>query len=317
MTRFALLLPLTACLVFASFAADAEALLKMRSAVDADVVRLGDLFDNLAPEKAQIAVARAPMPGRRSVADAEWLQKIANANGVSWRPAGAFDQVVIERSGVVVARDQIEAEIRLALDGQDLPQGASVELSNRAIQMVAPANDPRIGVRDLTYDAKFKRFSATIEIPADTPNAQRMQVSGRVFSTVEVPVLARSINRGETIGARDLSWQRVRDDGLRRDILLDVDQIIGMTPKQSLRPGQMIALSDIQKPVAVERNAMVTMILKSGAMSLSAQGRSLEQGSVGDIVRVTNTRSNTTVEGRVEGANLVVIVPNGGLAMAN
>ena len=51
-------------------------------------------------------------------------------------------------------------------------------------------------------------------------------------------------------------------------------------------------------------------------MSLTSQGRAVEQGSVGDTIRITNTRSNMTVEGKIEGLNLVT-VPLNGTALAN
>jgi flagella basal body P-ring formation protein FlgA len=52
-------------------------------------------------------------------------------------------------------------------------------------------------------------------------------------------------------------------------------------------------------------------------MTLTTQGRSIEQGAVGDVVRVTNTHSNLIVVGKVTGANLVTVAPEGGIALAN
>ncbi|MDR3438533.1 flagellar basal body P-ring formation chaperone FlgA [Telmatospirillum sp.] len=315
MNRF--VLPLAIALSVAASPVMAGALLRPNVVIDGDILKLGDVFDNVG-DKADTAIARAPAPGRRAILDADWLQKVANSNRIDWRPQNAFEQAVVERSGVTVTHDQIEAEILAALAGQGVPDDAQIELANRATQIVVPIGAAmQVGVRDLYYDARYKRFTATIEVPANSPSATRMRITGRVFQTVEVPVLSHQINRGDVITARDVTWTKVREDGVRRDVVTEMNQVVGFTPRQPLRPGQMLSSAELQKPLAVLRGALVTMVLKSGAMSLSTQGHAIEQGSVGDVIRVSNSHSNLTVEGKIEGPNIVSVSMNGATALAN
>jgi flagella basal body P-ring formation protein FlgA len=312
-----LLLPLALAFGIAAQSVSAAALLRPNIVVDGDVVKLGDLFDNIG-DKADIAVARSPAPGRRATLDADWLQRMANIHGVDWHSQNAFEQAVVERASMTVTHDQIEAELLSALVGQGVQEGSQIELANRMAQIVVPVGvSLQIGVRDLFYDSRNRRFTATVEVPANSPSATRIRVAGRVFQTIEIPVLTRQINRGEVIAARDLTWTKVREDSVRRDVATDPSQIIGMTPRQTVRSGQMVSISDVQKPIAVTRGGMVTMVLKNGAMSLSAQGHAVEQGSVGDVIRVTNSQSNLTVEAKVEGPNMVSVSLNGTAALAN
>ncbi len=315
MTR--LLLPLALAFSLVAPSAYAGALLRPNVVVDGEVVKLGDLFDNVGA-KADVAIARSPAPGRRATLDADWLQRVANMNGVDWHAQNVFEQAVVERSGVAVTHDQIEAELLSALAGQGVAEGSQIELANRATQIIIPVGAPlQIGVRDLFYDSRYKRFTATVEVPANSPSATRVRVTGRVFQTVDVPVLIRQVNRGDVINARDITWTKMREDAIRRDVVTDSSQLLGMTPRQLVRGGQMISTSDLQKPIAVARGALVTMVLRHGAMSLSAQGHAVEQGSVGDIIRVTNSHSNLTVEGKIEGTNMVSVSLNGTAALAN
>ena len=315
MTR--LLLPLAFAIGLAAQSAEAGALLRPNIVVDSEVVKLSDLFDNIG-DKADVAIARSPAPGHRATLDADWLLRMASIHGVDWRPQSAFEQAVVERSGVTVTHDQIEAELLSALTGQGVADGSQIDLANRTAQIVVPVGvSLQVGVRDLLYDSRYKRFTATVEVPANSPSATRIRVTGRVFQTVEVPVLAHQINRGEVITAHDLTWTKMREDMIRRDVATDPGQIIGMTPRQTVRSGQMVSTSDLQRPIAVARGAMVTMVLKNGAMSLSAQGNAVEQGSIGDVIRVTNSHSNLTVEAKVEGPNMVSVSFNGTTALAN
>jgi flagella basal body P-ring formation protein FlgA len=315
MIRFAL--PLAIAFSIAAPPAMAEALLRPNVVVDGDVLKLGDIFDNVGA-KADVAVARSPAPGRRAVLDADWLQRVANMNGVAWRPDNVFVQAVVERNGVAVTHDQIEAELLTALASQGVPGDAQIELANRGAQIMVGVGVPlQIGVRDLFYDARYKRFSATVEVPANSPSATRLRITGRVFQTVDVPVVARQINRGDVITERDVSWAKVREDMVRRDTATDLGQLVGLTPRQSIRPGQAVSVSELQKPVAVMRGALVTIVLRSGAMSLSTQGHAIEQGSVGEVIRVTNSQSNLTVEAKIEGTNLVSVAMHGATALTN
>ena len=262
--------------------------------------------------KISVPVARAPAPGRRVTVDSEWLGRVAHLNGISWQPASSFDQIAVERSSVTISREQIEAELIATLVRQGAAPNIQIELTNGAQQLAVPAESgANIGVQDVTYDEHLKRFSATLEIPANQPNSQRIKVSGRIYSTIDVPVLSHAVPRGEVISSHDLNWIKTREDTLRHDVITDVDQIVGMTPRSPMRVGQMVTNSEIQKPVAIVKGALVTLVLKSGTMTLSAQGRALEQGSLGDTIHVINTHSNLTVEGKVEGPNMVSVIPTG------
>lgn len=298
--------------------AAADAILKPNVFVDGDTVALGDLFDNVPSDRAGKIVSRAPAPGKSTIVNAEWLKKVARSGGLDWRATSVFDQAVITRNGIPVPTELIETEILRALVGQNLPSDPQVEISSGGPQLIVPiGSSTDVRVQDVSYESKSQRFTAIIEAPVDSPSAQRLRVTGRVHAMIQAPVLARTINRGEVITASDLTWQRVREEGLRRDIITDADQIIGLTPRQSLRGGQMVSANSLQKPVAVKRGALVIVVLKSGAMSLSARGKALEQGSVGDVVRVQNLNTNMTIEAVIEGPNLVSVIATPGSPLAN
>jgi len=94
-------------------------------------------------------------------------------NSVDWRPQNAFEQAVVERSGIVIAHEQIEAELMTALAGQGVPANSQIELANRSAQIVVPVGvAQQLGVRDLYYDNRYKRFTATIEVPANSPKCE-------------------------------------------------------------------------------------------------------------------------------------------------
>lgn len=292
--------------------ASAGALLRSHVLVEGPMVTLGDLFDNVG-ERADVEVLRAPPPGQHITVDTDWLQHVAVVNGVSWKPRDLFDEADIERTGQIVGRDQIAANLHDALVKRGATGDFTVELEGRAQQMVvATTAAADVSVRDLFYDRAGNRFSATI-----AAGESRLPVSGHIFTTIEVPVVNHAIGRGETVSAEDLTTLRIREDLLRPATITDPGAIVGMAAKVALRANQPLGNADLQKPLAVSRGALVTLVLNAHGMALTAQGRAMDQGALGDTVRVTNTHSNLTVEGVIDGTNRVRVTLNGPIAMAN
>ena len=62
---------------------------------------------------------------------------------------------------------------------------------------------------------------------------------------------------------------------------------------------------DVIPPRLVVRGTLVTMKIETPFMTVTAQGRALQDGKLGDVVRVINTQSNRTIEGTVEAAGVV------------
>ena len=310
--RFALATTFLIGALAASAPASAAALLKSHVLVEGPMVTLGDLFDNVG-DRADVPVLRAPPPGQHISVDTDWLSHVALVNGVSWKPRDLFDEADIQRTGQLVGRDQIAANLHDALMQRGAAGDFTVELESRNQQMVVATTDAaNVTVRDLFYDRAGNRFSATI-----AAGESRLPVSGRIYTTIEVPVVTHAVGRGETVSAEDITMIKMREDLLRPATITDPGAIVGMAAKVPLRANQPLGNADLQKPLAVTRGALVTLVLNYQGMALTAQGRAMDQGSLGDTVRVTNTHSNLTVEGVIDGTNRVRVTLAGPLALAN
>ncbi|MBY0430814.1 MAG: flagellar basal body P-ring formation chaperone FlgA, partial [Rhodospirillales bacterium] len=269
------------------------------------------IFDN-AGAKADTVVAHAPQPGKKLILDTRWLSGIAQANGVEWKPLGNFDRAVVERQADTIGAEQIQNELREALIRQGMPGNAEIELATRSFQIAVPLGEAaRVAVHDAYYEARGGRFTAVIEAPEGAPNASRTRITGRVYTVTELPVPVRQISQGEVITAKDIEFQTVRDIMNRRDAITDPEQLIGRTPLHPLRPGVPVRAAEVQRPVVVPKGALVTMVMRHGALSITAQGKAIEAGGLGDVIRVANTHSNITVEAKIEGPSLVAVQPAG------
>ena len=288
-----------------------QVVLRQNVVVDSTTVLLGDLFEGTG-DKAPIAVAYAPEPGKRAIFDANWLYRTANAHGLKWRPLSLKQQSVVKRESVAIDREEIEDHILAALIDRGVDAGMTVSLSNRSMRLYVPSSDQAsVLIDNVNYDQRTRRFSAFVS----TPGTKSIRVTGRLQKMLDVPVLNRRVLKNELITQQDIEWIRTPSERLQQDIVMHADDLVGKTPKRGLRSGSPIRSSDVQRPVMVKKGSLVTMVLRTPLMTLTSQGRAVSDGADGEVIRITNTQSNKVVQAVVTGAGMVAITPASHLAM--
>jgi flagella basal body P-ring formation protein FlgA len=142
--------------------------------------------------------------------------------------------------------------------------------------------------------------------------AQRIPLHARLSRTLTVPVLARPLRPGDAISPADLGWIELKDRKLPANTLLDPSAMVGMMARRSVQPGMPILATDVKRPSLIAKGQLVMMVVEQNGMQLTAQGRALDAGGEGDVVRVTNLQSRTVVEGTVTRSGQVLIAAQTG-----
>lgn len=225
-------------------------------------------------------------------------------------PGVVSSAVALEPPAVVYGTAHVEAALSDALSRVITVGRLQLELDTRAIELRAPQGAGSLAVENLYYNAVQGRFAAEI-IVTDTRPVVRLPIAGRAFGVVQVPVLARRVVPGDVIGPADVDWQDVRADQTGSDTAATDAQLIGMTPKRGVSTNQPIRLRDLQSPRMVDKGALVTITLVTSTLSLTTQGKALQDGGRGDVIRVVNTQSNRIVEATVAGPNMVAVAKPG------
>jgi flagellar basal body P-ring formation protein FlgA len=79
--------------------------------------------------------------------------------------------------------------------------------------------------------------------------------------------------------------------------LTDPAAAIGLEARVTLYAGRPISVDDVGRAAVVERNQTVALIYRSGGLSILTEGKALARGGPGDIIKVMNLTSRTTVMG--------------------
>lgn len=291
---------LAAALLAASpgYAEEARAvILKERLVASGPAITLGDLFDN-AGDAAGTAVARAPEPGGRVSIDPAHVQALAAEAGLSWANAGGVLRVTVERAARIVPAAEVEALIEEMLF-VETGKTHQVSLSSHVAELAAPVGS--LGAPEVLrfeHDPRSGLFRADI---AAWPGGQAETISGRAESVSDLPVLARPVARGEVITAADIEWVQLPESRVRAEHVSSEAALIGMAARRSLRPGAPLREFDIEAPTLIARGEIVSLVFQSGALTLAARARAMEDGAEGDLIRFVNLQSNRTVEAVAEG----------------
>ncbi|WP_020594226.1 flagellar basal body P-ring formation chaperone FlgA [Kiloniella laminariae] len=275
--------------------------------VEGDIVYLSDIFSGLKEEQ-NTAIAHAPELGKNVDLDARWLWALAQKHDVNWQPNSRFDTTSVSRAGQKIDADQIKNSVEVALLEQGLADGHQIEfdLKDRALEIPAEV-EPSLRVESINYREGQSRFSAQIVIPAEGRPVITKVVSGYLIKVVNVPVLNRRLSKGDIIRDHDINWITLKSTKLSKNAITDLESLIGMTPKHSIKPESVIRTNDLDTPKAVNKNSLVTIQLNSGPLVLRTQGRALDSGAMGDVIRILNTQSNTIVNGTVTGEGLATV----------
>ncbi len=284
--------------------------LKQNSIITGSTIMLGDVFDGLEHSQSKV-LGPAPLPGKDMVLNARTLMRIAIALDLPWRPESNMEEVVLRRSATVIGRDTVERSIRDSLVKRGVNGDFEVAMTTPLEDIVLPENETgAIEFERFNYSPSTNRFEGTIVAPSRNNPLYTALVSGSVQRLVEIPVLREPLRAGSIIGVRDLDHISVKESTLQPAMILNANALVGMTPRTLISSGVPIKANDIEPPEAVSRGELVMMIFQNGPLVLTAQGKALENGAQGDVVRVLNTASNKTVQALVTGDNEVTLQSN-------
>lgn len=134
-----------------------------------------------------------------------------------------------------------------------------------------------------------------------------LYVRGQVSASMEVPVLAASVGRGELVSTSDINMQLQKISGDLDGIISNIDDIVGMEAKRSLTLGDTLRFSDLKAPQLIERGQSVAIVSTGAGLRVSMQGKALANGGAGDRILVANVATGKRVEGVVSRDGSVLV----------
>lgn len=300
---------LASLLVFTVTAAQAESMVLPRGTADVagEAIRLSDVFSGITPLQDR-DIATAPQPGKSVTYDARILAKLAEQYRLGWQPQSLTDKVILTRTAVTITHDMIQSAVLAKLTEAKVRGEAEIQFDRRDLELSLPADQtPDFTLNNFSYDSVAKRFRADLVAQnGQTPIVRPL--SGRVSLKRDVPVLANPLTAGSVISEADIVWLTMPEERIQNDMAISAAQLVGNAVRRDTADGQVIRLRDVMPPRLVSRGSLVTLKVETSLLQVTAQGKALQDGAKGDVIRITNTQSNRTVEGVVEGPGVVRVM---------
>ncbi|HEY1961174.1 MAG TPA: flagellar basal body P-ring formation chaperone FlgA [Rhizomicrobium sp.] len=119
---------------------------------------------------------------------------------------------------------------------------------------------------------------------------------------MRIVVPAHDIARGETIADSDLSYLTIANGPNVSGIVTSMDQLSGMQARRVLRASMSLRGDDVRRPILVTKGSTVTMTFDAPGVTLTALGKAMTEGGMGETVTILNPVSYRQITGVVTGA---------------
>ena len=292
--------------------------LKDNIAVEGRIVTLGDLFTDTG-NKADIAVLEAPDPGKSKFVSANELGRIASKYELDWERPDYLRRISLVRdSDTIATSDLMDLLLELAIN-EGANEDSEIRLLGRNDGLIVPVGTM---LSDITVDTfslsnRKDRFSVVLGVPSGSNVPTKISFSGTIEEVREIPVFNRGVMPGEVIQQSDISWIKFPAKRLTaRSVLSSVD-LVGMTVRRPARTDKPITTADIVTPIAIAKGEAVTMMVRTKSLVLTAAGRALENGGIGDTIRVLNPKSRQTIDAKIVRAGQVEVLAGPTLALGS
>lgn len=135
----------------------------------------------------------------------------------------------------------------------------------------------------------------------------RVKLTGDIHLFGDVVCMARGLTRHAILTPDDIEIVHRNITMLGNDFISDPRQVIGRELKTSLQPGAILYSRLLKNPTVVKRGDLVSILAKSGPLTVRTAGQVKTPGAQGDVVRVKNLMSRREVYARVISPNEVQV----------
>ena len=287
---------------------------RAEAVVTEGTIRLGDIAQidspNVQDDEAiihlkRISIGESPKAGETMMLDGSRVLERLKAEGVRLDSVRytlprnisitrAFREVKmdeLERAlGAFISKGEKQIDVKqIVMDKPVRLPTDSLGLEVVALQTTKPGH---IGV-------DFKSIAGSDEV--------RFQMKAIADEWRMMPIAVRPLARGSIVSANDVHLTRMNGTSMGKDSLEHIADIVGRSLTKDVGQGEMFKAAAVIIPPVVNAGARVTVVFRQNRLEVTAVGTALENGGLGQDIRVRNDSSKKIVMGRVVEPGLVMV----------
>lgn len=275
------------------------------------IIYLKDVADVLPPDAGGISLGAAPLPGTKRIIEKESVLMLLKKNyGSSIKVVfkGAGKAVIVSQS-FEVSRNDVENFLKKSLSeifGRN-EEDVSVEIVSFPSPLLLPSDK-----YELRVPVKKLKLSSFLSVPVEVVVGEsvyrrmvcgvKLHVYGKVYA-VSKPFLKGDLFSGDAVVAGTDDIAR-----LPYDIVTDPASLLNKVAKENIAEGSVLRESSFVYAKIVHTGDELEILGKVGDITVTAKGRALQDGKIGDVIRVENVDSKKFVHAKILSSVSVEVV---------
>ncbi len=202
-----------------------------------------------------------------------------------------------------VSYEEIESRVKEKVRNEF---GSSVKIEN--LKVFLPKDAKSWHLRNIEIRLKEKLPKGTVAIILETPKGIK-KISGTLslLWACDVPVLVDTVRKGERIYPWQVSFERKYLKTCPRTGVPEGNEVLNYVALRDLKKGEILKLSYLRRVPLVKRGERVSVIFRSGSIEISFYGEALQNGYIGDRIRVKSLNSGKILIGEVVSEGTVLV----------
>ena len=254
----------------------------------------------------RITIADSPRPGKETDISASQILERMRDEGVNLGRVGyTFPRILkVRRASRLLSVEEIQNAIERYLKKSG---------SDSALQHVDYRGDVQISPGDVDIEAipfsvgnpSQKGFDVSVKV--NDIEEVRLNVRASVEDWKEIPIAARTLNKGSIVGPEDVRMARLNVNSLPRDVATEDGGVIGREVGVEVAQGDFFRAGKLAVPPVITAGQSVTLRYRIKSLEATASGVAMEPGVRGQEIRVRNPVSKRVLTGAVVEPGLVEV----------
>ena len=286
----------------------ADVVIKEYTEVETDKVYFKNIVETdnkeLIDKYGEMIIVQSPKPSTTAEISKNYIKIKLKQFGVKEEEIIYPSKIVVKRIGLRKAGKEIYDKILERLNEIYLAEGSNAEfefrISDSEIELPNDNYTIKIDSEKLNPSKKGE-FTIVCEVIINEKVEKRFNVYLSVGKRRSVYVLKDGVSRGEKFSLNKIEKKEIIDDGKKVYIgEQDIEKYQKKVYKMPIKRGEILKAEDFTGLKVIRQNSKVRVVIESEGMAVTYIGRAMEDGYLGESVKVINENSKKIITGIVQ-----------------
>ena len=187
------------------------------------------------------------------------------------------------------------------------PEDVEVQLSGLEKKITLPAGDVRAEFRPPLSGKYEGTLLITAELSVGGRFVKAVPIRVKVEITHSAVVTTKMIERGDKFTKENVVLARKSTTSIMRGSISRLEDVLGRSAAVPVPAGVVLRLTEIFDPPLIKQGQIIQAVVRKGNLEISVEAKAMENGKIGDRIRVENTLSRKVLRGKVLNEKTVLV----------